>query len=275
VSRSNVDKEKLPEYKDPRKQEYKMWKYACTLLLMGCPVEPKDVQTPNEGGSDPGQMGGNGNQQPGGNQQGGQGQGGQKGQVTPPIPGGDQAGGQGSGTQGGMGANEGEPSEMQAELGVPPTGQPSMSATPPNTPQDVIPMYSSAPSFAELIGSDGDSITLNINVSGAETYNMEFIVSQSMSGRVQPKVLHMEKSLEAKASLQVPKDYKDPVWLVISSDLTGDGPSEDDMIGGTEAAIEFGDEDINLDINLTQDAMWMEKLPWYSKADAEEPGGGL
>ena len=101
------------------------------------------------------------------------------------------------------------------------------------------------------------------------------------SGRAAPRVIHMGVVDEPTFSLKGPQDYAEPVWLIVTADLTGDGPSEGDMVGGVESALSFGSEDLSVDITLSSDAGFLEQLPWYSKdaagpppeAPAGSPGG--
>ena len=133
-----------------------------------------------------------------------------------------------------------------------------------------------APTFDQII-EDDNAITLSGTVAGSEKYQLEFLVVDESTGRAAPRVIHMGIIEGGTFSLQVPKDYADPVWLVITSDLTGDGPTEDDLIGGSPEAIAFGTTDLNLSYTLTVDPDFLEGLPWYSKAEEgvppEQPGG--
>jgi hypothetical protein len=100
---------------------------------------------------------------------------------------------------------------------------------------------------------------------------MEFLMAQEVDGRMSPRVLHMEKSVTANTSVRAPANYEYPVWLIITSDLTGDGPSDDDLIGGTTEPVTFGTEDLSIDISLQSDDDWMSQVPWYSKGLEDGP----
>ena len=266
-------------------------------LLTGCPVEPTDIPAEGQGavpggapGGDPGANGppgppGEGGQpgNPGGpgvpggpGGEGGQpgvpgGEGGQPGVPggeggQPGVPGGE--GGQ-PGVPGGEGGQPGMPGGEGGQPGTPPAGADGQPPMPAFTPGN-------APTFDQLI--EGDAfITLNGTVSGAEKYQLEFLVVDETSGRAAPRVIHMGIVDESTFSLRVPQDYADPVWLVITADLTGDGPSEDDMLGGTAEPLTLGTDDLNLTFELTSEPGFLEGLPWYSVDEAgtppEPPGG--
>ena len=266
----------------------------CFLFLLGCPVEPQDIQAPEQGA---------------------------QGQNSPPSPknpedvapnNGDNAGlnngrppgtpppqNQGQGGQSGHNANaqtegslpplDGMPpaeaaaevipeasSEALAELppnadqaqgngATPPNAGPQNGmGTPPEIPAGAMPTFNTPPSFGTLIG-EGDAITITLNVSGAESYNMEFIIAQEIDGRQSPRVIHMEKSISASTSVRAPASYDYPVWLIVTADINNDGPSDDDLIGGTTEPLTFGTENMTLDINLQADDEWMSQVPWYTK----------
>ena len=132
---------------------------------------------------------------------------------------------------------------------------------------------SNAPKFAQII-TEGETINLTGTVSGAEKYHLEFLVVDEQEGRPAPKVLHMDQVEGSSFTVQVPKNYADPVWLIITADLTGDGPSEDDMIGGTTEALTFGADDLELQFTLKAEADFLQKLPWFTKDQAGPPPEG-
>ena len=306
------------------------------LLLLGCPVEPKDVQDLNQGnqnagpspenqmpgGKPPGQpqnngvnggngQGGNGNGQPagnisgenaaGGSEQGGQPPTGEAGENIPSLPpnGENQEGTpaniQGDGAQvidegqigdpnvpadAGMGdaAPKGE-GNIAAEDGKHPTpnfennGQ---AGTPPAGPAsgDVLPMYQNLPQFSDLI--DGETIAINLVVSGATSFDFEFVVKREGDGRVYPKVLHKESGAASPVTITAPSIIDEPVWLVITADKTGDGPTPDDLVGGPTEALSISGSDLSLEYSLAEDSEFLKNLPWFSQA-SDGPGlqGGM
>ena len=66
------------------------------------------------------------------------------------------------------------------------------------------------------------------------TFNYEFVVTKSQDGRTQPKVVHMQSNAQTPISVEAPANYSQTVWLVVTADKTGDGPSPDDLVGVTE-----------------------------------------
>ena len=57
---------------------------------------------------------------------------------------------------------------------------------------------------------------------------------------------------------------------MVSSDLTGDGPTDDDLIGGIREPLTLNEESLTIDITLSDDHDWLENLPWYSKGEAAD-----
>ncbi|MGC6510653.1 MAG: hypothetical protein ACON4U_19700 [Myxococcota bacterium] len=279
----------------------------CFLFLFGCPVEPQDIQAPEQGAQGQGgtpspqnpedvaQNNGNNaglnNGRPPGTpppQNQGQVQNGQapidgagEGSL-PPLEASNEAVGEvptepngateqpnlppdGAQVQvqdnaGNMDNNE----NMENGGNAPNDGPQNGTGTPPDIPAGAMPTFNTPPSFGTLIG-EGETITVNLNVTGSETFNMEFVISQEVDGRQSPRVIHMERSVSANTSVRAPANYDYPVWLIITADVNGDGPSDDDLIGGTTEPISLGTDDITLDISLEADDDWMSQVPWYTK----------
>lgn len=164
------------------------------------------------------------------------------------------------GNQGmGDGANQGEQVEGGGELS-----------------DDVIPMYSKAPVFDDIIGQ-GESITIQLSVTASqevERFNCEFIVAQTIGTRVAPKVLHMEQVTGTRTSIIAPKNYEEDVYVVITYDVNDDGPGSDDLLGGSKGTIKLGAEDLTLNYELSSDDSWMEELPWYTRVGTVQTPNG-
>ena len=82
-----------------------------------------------------------------------------------------------------------------------------------------------------------EQITVNFTVSGATTFDYEFVVKREGEGRIYPKVVHKQSDATSPVELKAPATMDEPVWLVITADKTGDGPTPDDLVGGTTSAI--------------------------------------
>ena len=278
----------------------------CFFFLLGCPVEPQDIQAPEQGAQGQGAQGQGGPPSPKNPEDvapnNGENAGLNNGRPPGTPPPQNQGQGQNAqdpngllqaqGAEGALPPLDGTPPpeaaaevipEASAEAGqinqpaagaqapnqgngaTPPgDGPQNGTGTPPDIPAGAMPTFNTPPSFGTLIG-EGDAITITLNVTGSETYNMEFVISQEVDGRQSPRVIHMEKSVAASTSVRAPASYDYPVWLIITADVNGDGPSDDDLIGGTTEPITFGTEDITLDISLQADDEWMSQVPWYTK----------
>ena len=152
--------------------------------------------------------------------------------------------------------------------GLPQNMMQSGDGSPPDASagQDVLPIYEDPPAFDQLIEA-GNAIELSLTVKGADTYDLEFVIAQEGSGRVAPKVVHKQKSTEETLNIQVPSNFPNPVWLIISADVGADGPTKDDLFAGSKDPITFGSENISLEFTLENDDSWMENLPWFSRVE--------
>lgn len=291
------------------------------LFLLGCPVEPKDVQDLNQGngkgpspqnqmpgGKPPGQPennGGNAQNGQGGNGQGGGMQGGQPptGEEAdtiplPPVDGNNpdgQANLQNDGTQPIDEGQIGDPNQpidggMAGNANIDPNGNQDLdkkdadgknptpnfandgqAGTPPEAPLsgDILPMYQNLPQFSDIIKDETITITLNIN--GATSFDFEFVVKREGDGRVYPKVLHKESGATSPITITAPANIDEPVWLVITADKTGDGPTPDDLVGGPTEALSIKGSELSLEYTLTEDSEFLKNLPWFSQA-TDGPG---
>ena len=134
----------------------------------------------------------------------------------------------------------------------------------PATAGDVLPMYQQPPKFADFMGDE--QITIELEVSGAAAFDFEFVVKREGDGRIYPKVLHKESDATSPVTITAPATMDEPVWLVITADKTGDGPTPDDLVGGTTEAILFAGTDMSLSYSLKADDAFMQSLPWFSQA---------
>ena len=281
------------------------------LFLFGCPVEPKDVQDLNQGNNEKNpqnQMPGAGNGQPPGQPQngggqgvpgqgtGGQGMGGQGTAGTPPVqeadaiplpPENGTAGAEGmmgdkpplvEGEEGGIqGTPQDDKGFVEGE-GTNPTPtftNEGQAGTPPDVPTNgnVLPMYNQLPQFTDII--TGDTVTITLTVNGATSFNFEFVVKREGDGRVFPKVLHKQSNASSPATITAPANVDEPVWLVITADKTGDGPTPDDLVGGPTEAILIDGSDLNLEYTLSEDSDFLKNLPWFSQALENPVEGGM
>jgi|GEM_PF-4555587 len=243
-----------------------MWRFTPLLFLFGCPVEPTDVQDiqeqqlPKQGNNMPPANGaqtpnGQGNAQ--GQQQGGMNQQGQQGQMQGQ---GNQQGNLEGGVVQDPNGGGGMPQEMMQNI-----DDPNMAQN-PTAGQDVLPIYEDPPKFEQLIDAD-NSIAITINVKGADSYNIEFVIAQEGSGRIAPKMVHVEQATTEQVIINAPSNFPNPVWLILIADVGANGPTKDDLFAGSKEPLTLGAEDITLDYTLENDDSWMESLPWFSRVD--------
>ena len=138
----------------------------------------------------------------------------------------------------------------------------------PNTAGDVLPMYQQPPTFADFMGDE--QITIELEVSGAAAFDFEFVVKREGDGRIYPKVIHKQSDATSPVTVTAPATMDEPVWLVITADKTGDGPTPDDLVGGTTEAIVFAGENLSLSYTLQSDDAFMQALPWFSQAQGTD-----
>jgi hypothetical protein len=172
------------------------------------------------------------------------------------------------------GPHPGTPGSLPVQDGVVPENTDG-NVLPPATAGDVLPLYQELPTFSEVTES-GKTIDITLNVKGAAAFDFEFVVQREGEGRSFPKVIHKQSMATSPIEVEAPANYKEPVWLIITADLTGDGPTPDDLVAGTSTPLELGASDMELQYTLTSDEGFLKNLPWFSQA-TEGPtfNGGL
>ena len=134
----------------------------------------------------------------------------------------------------------------------------------PATAGDVLPMYQQLPTFADFMKDE--QITIELEVTGAAAFDFEFVVKREGDGRIYPKVIHKQADATSPVTITAPATMDEPVWLVITADKTGDGPTPDDLVGGTTEAILLDGTNLSLSYSLQADDAFMQSLPWFSQA---------
>lgn len=161
-------------------------------------------------------------------------------------PGNNQAGGQANSNQGtGNASQPGTPPEQ---------GSGPMQQIDPNNP----------PTFADLIKDAGETIKINVKVTNAEEYSIEFMYLEERDDRKQPAMVHRQIASASNITIEAPKNYDNKLWVEIRSGTSGQ-PSEDDLSDGSKTAITLGEEDLNLEFTLTKGEEWKEAWDWFSK----------
>ena len=158
-----------------------------------------------------------------------------------------------------------EPGEVTTPDGRHPT--PNFEHQPgeiPKTAGDVLPLYQTPPSFADF--TTGETITITLEVTGASSFDLEFIVKREGEGRVYPKVIHKQSNVTSPVQITAPATMKEGIWLVITADATGNGPTPDDLVGGTTEAILLLGKDFTLSYTLSANEQFLQQLPWFSQA---------
>ena len=166
-------------------------------------------------------------------------------------------------------ATPGKQGEVQTPEGTHPT--PDFAHQPGSIPVsagDVLPMYQEPPSFVDFMGDE--QITIELEVSGAASFDFEFVVKREGDGRIYPKVLHKQSNSTSPVTITAPATIDEPVWLVITADNTGDGPTPDDLVGGTTESLLFSGKNMDLSYTLQADDAFMQSLPWFSQAQGTD-----
>ena len=174
-----------------------------------------------------------------------------------------------NGPLGDVPATLGKQGDVQTPEGTHPT--PDFAHQPGSIPVsagDVLPMYQEPPSFIDFMGDD--QITIELEVLGATSFDFEFVVKREGDGRIYPKVLHKQANATSPVTIAAPSTIEEPVWLVITADNTGDGPTPDDLVGGTTEALLFSGKNMNLSYTLQADDAFMQSLPWFSQAQGTD-----
>ena len=207
----------------------KIWKVLPLIPLLGCPAEPLDKQGNSNGEEKP----------PAGQQTGEM----QKPPGTPPT----------------VGNNANMPNATQG------TGNANQPGSPPDQGSGPVQQIdpNNPPTFADLI-QDGQSVKINVKVTNAEEYSIEFMYLEERDDRKQPALVHRQIVSSSEITIDAPKNYENELWVEIRSGTSGQ-PSEDDLSDGSKTAIKLGEEDLSLEFTLTKGEEWKQAWDWFSK----------
>lgn len=141
----------------------------------------------------------------------------------------------------------------------------------PEAPKSHFPLPGDLPSFADLIGS-GPSVTITVNIAGATSGQIDFQTIEEKDGNNYPKILHVEKFSNGKASVKAPANYDGDIYVSVNSFSGDDGLSggNDVQVGGAAEAVALGSNDLVVDVTIGDEPEWMQQF----LAKMPPPAGG-
>jgi hypothetical protein len=127
------------------------------------------------------------------------------------------------------------------------------------------------PGFASLI-KDGKTITINGTIVGADKAQVDFTLSRKEHGQHMPFVVEIIQVTNGKFQVTAPAEYAEPFYVSAVVDAKGDGPTPDDKGGLLAEPLTLNQEDLNIEITITDSSSWQKKLPWF-RGEALPPSG--
>ncbi len=184
-------------------------------------------------------------------------------------------------------AKDPAPPAAGGDVAAPPAGEPAPAppagdgaTTPP--PGGDAAALSSTPAvpagFASLIGS-GKTVTLSGTVKGQTAAQVDFTHLVERYGKQLPEVIDTVKVTDGTFSVSVPATYDKGIYVSAVVDKKGDGPSDDDLSGGSAKPIKLAGKDEKIEITVGSGDAWMKDLPWYDPSapavGPKDAGGSL
>jgi hypothetical protein len=149
----------------------------------------------------------------------------------------------------------------------------------PEAPKSHFPLPGDLPSFDDLIGS-GQSITITVNVAGAESGQIDFQTIEEKDGNTHPKILHVEKFSNGTVTVKAPANYEGDVYISANgfSGENGHSGGNDVTVGGAAEAVALGSTDLVVEVSMDKEPEWMKQFlmkmppPGEGEAPAPKPG---
>jgi hypothetical protein len=199
---------------------------------------------------------------------------------APPDAGGPQGGppGGGPGGQGGPGQAHGP------EGGNPgaPGGEANQGGHADKVPgAEAVTDTAGIPTFSALIDSGVQTITVKGSVPGVNKGQVDVQIAHKINDWTVPRIVHQGKVVNGSFSFQAPKEFTQPVYLVVVNDQNGNGPDPSDKMVYYPDTVTLGVSDVSLEFSATAEPAWVKEvfsqLPDPEKApnlikDGDPPG---
>ncbi len=152
------------------------------------------------------------------------------------------------------------------EPGAPAAGQPAGEGAPAdgaNAPEGE--RVEPATDLSSII--TGKTIKLTGKIEGADTVQIS-VLAPGPTPQDMPAFLAMLSVTDGKFKLELPETYDKALYFTAVSDVTGDGPSDDDLSGVSDPVKPAG-KDLAITIKLSKDKSWTKKMPWQAPDQAD------
>lgn len=111
----------------------------------------------------------------------------------------------------------------------------------------------------------GEKIKLSGKVEGAQAAYIS-VLAPGATPQDMPTFLAMFSVTDGKFAIDLPHTYDKPLYLTAVSDLTGDGPSDDDLSGVSDPIKPAG-KDLSITVKLSTDRRWSARMPWQAPSE--------
>ena len=139
------------------------------------------------------------------------------------------------------------------------------------------------PTFTALIDSGVQTITVKGSVPGVNKGQVDVQIAHKINDWTVPRIVHQGKVVNGSFSFKAPKEFTQPVYLVVVNDQNGNGPDPSDKMVYYPDTVTLGVSDVSLEFSASAEPAWVKEvfsqLPDPEKApslikDGEPPEAG-
>jgi hypothetical protein len=147
------------------------------------------------------------------------------------------------------------------DAGAPPAGDATVNGNPGGPAAPV--------GFTSLI-KDGKKVKITGTLEGAQAARVEFVAVEVQGDKKFPQVIDTLQTGDGTFTVDAPAEYEKELWVTAFADLTGNGPTPDDLAGAATSAVKLAGKDVSVTVKLSTSPDWMKALPWSA---GDDPGG--
>ena len=170
-------------------------------------------------------------------------------------------GGPGAGGPGGPGGPGGGPPGHEAGAPGAPGGE-VKNSNQGNPGPDSEPVTDTAgiPTFSALIDSGVQTITVSGSVPGVNKGQVDVQIAHKVNDWTVPRIVHQGKVVNGSFSFKAPKEFTQPVYLVVMNDQNGNGPDPSDEMLYYPETVTLGVDNVTLRFTATGEPGWVKEV---------------
>jgi hypothetical protein len=129
------------------------------------------------------------------------------------------------------------------------------------------------PTFSALIDSGVQTLKVSGKVPGVNKGQVDVQIAHKINDWTVPRIVHQSKVVNGSFSFDAPKEFTEPVYLVVVNDKNGNGPDPSDEMIYYPETVTLGVDDVNLEFSATGEPAWVKGV--FSQLPDPESGPNI